>query len=718
MTSPRSTRSNKHASVNSIRYPLSNISLSSVLPFSEDISAKACETRVDIGQEPDTENRASRKRLNTGGLTSGCSDSEMTDVAIDTNAVVDKTGSSPPSKKRLVDNSPAGPPPVTSPSASSSSSSDSAKMATPSNLVISTSSNYTDELQQLPLPSPSASPIQSGNLADSQHFEGEEYTDDHDSRVIQTKEERAEIFKSANEMISLLPVGSSEVNYLLWSLLQKTDRSTLSSLQETIRNSLRKDLVSLLPSEISMKIFGYLDYESLLRTSEICRSWLKLSMESYDFWKDLLFKDGFIATAEEFESEYDRVKLLNPHMNSCQITKWIYRRRLAISKRWKNPDFQPRRITLPGQGPDVITCLQFDDDKIVAGDADHSITIYDINTGKLRSVLSGHTGGVWAMKYLGNILASGATDRTVRIWNMKQGKCTHIFRGHTSTVRCLEILEPKQIGVDDEGNAIMFPKVPLVVTGSRDSTLYVWRLPITGEDEELPDEPIELDETSNKYLVKVLRGHTGSIRAVSGSANVLVSGSYDANARVWDLRTGECKWLLSGHTERIYSCVLDVKKNRCISGSADNTVRIWDLNTGETVAILEGHQNLVGLVTLSENALVSAAADSTVRIWDPNTGDMKHVLRGHTSAITCIQHNDNIIISGSNGMLKMWDTQTGKFIRDLLDDVDGNVWQVKSDYRRCIAAVQKDGGTYIEILDFGHSDVDSLRLYPNADQIM
>ncbi|GME79830.1 unnamed protein product [[Candida] boidinii] len=187
------------------------------------------------------------------------------------------------------------------------------------------------------------------------------------------------------------------------------------------------------------------------------------------------------------------------------------------------------------------------------------------------------------------------------------------------------------------------------------------------------DEPLDLDESHNKYLVRVLRGHTASVRAVSGHANILVSISYDTNARVWDLKTGECKWLLQGHTDRIYSCVLDVERNRCISGSVDNTVRVWDLKTGETAAILEGHSMLVGLLTLSPNALVSAAADATVRIWDPETGLIKHILRGHTGAITCVQHDDNLVVSGSNGMLKLWDTKTGKFIRDLVHDVDGGI---------------------------------------------
>ncbi|QPG77262.1 hypothetical protein FOA43_004670 [Brettanomyces nanus] len=550
----------------------------------------------------------------------------------------------------------------------------------------------------LPLPSPSASPTQSDSVQDV--FGSKDITlrtADVSEGSLNDSQKVQQIYK----LIQNLSPGSLQAKYALWMLLQRTDRATLSSLQKTIRQALRKDIVQSLPSEIAYKIFAQFDFRTLLRTSEVCRGWVTLSQDgSADFWKNMLFRDNLVKSEVEYEAEKSWIHKLRPMLTPGSLAKLLYKRRMMIGRRWKNTAFQPRRITLPGQGLNVITCLQFDEDKIAAGSDDSSITIYDTQTGKLRTVLSGHNGGVWAMKYYKNTLASGSTDRTVRIWNIKRGKCTHIFRGHISTVRCLDIIEPRQIGTDDLGRPIVYPKDPLLITGSRDATLFVWKLPLAGEDDPVSDEPIDLDEHSNKYLIRVLKGHTGSVRAVTGYANILISGSYDTSARVWDLRTGECKFVLSGHADRIYSCVYDVDRNQCYTGSVDNTVRIWDLSTGKCKSILEGHQMLVGLITSSKHSLVSAAADWTVRIWDPDTGQPRSVLRGHNSAITCVQNDDYVIISGSQGMLKLWNAQTGEFIRDLLNDVDGAVWQAKFDYRRCIAAVQKDRRTCIEILDF------------------
>ncbi|PGG99063.1 hypothetical protein AJ79_08697 [Helicocarpus griseus UAMH5409] len=402
------------------------------------------------------------------------------------------------------------------------------------------------------------------------------------------------------------------------------------------------------------------------------------------------------ANAAALAVPYPKVGL--PSLRSLHLYKSLYQRHYLIHKTWMRGDVKPMHIAFRAHDRHVVTCLQFDTDKILTGSDDTNINVYDTKTGALRATLEGHEGGVWALEYHGNTLVSGSTDRSVRVWDIESAECTQVFQGHTSTVRCLQILLPVAVGKLPDGSPNMMPKQPLIITGSRDSNLRIWKLPQPGDSQYIQTGP----DSENPYFVRALTGHQHSVRAIAAHGDTLVSGSYDCTVRVWKISTGEALHRLQGHTLKVYSVVLDHKRNRCISGSMDNMVKVWSLETGAVLYNLEGHSSLVGLLDLQADRLVSAAADSTLRIWDPENGQCKSVLSAHTGAITCFQHDYQKVISGSDRTLKMWDARTGECLKDLLTDLSG-VWQVRFNDRRCVAAVQRNRLTYIEVLDFGAS---------------
>ncbi|KAF5103473.1 hypothetical protein D0Z03_000190 [Geotrichum reessii] len=502
----------------------------------------------------------------------------------------------------------------------------------------------------------------------------------------------------------------------LRKLISVTDRNTLSIVSQNIVPSLRCDFMDCLPSELILKILSHLDFKSLCRAAQVSRRWRTTVDSSETIWRkrlaedDLYFDQKDLRRAAVEEWDYTSWGTTNGD-TSCNlktfddiyapkinIYKAVYRRRyMIINRNWMDSRFKPKRLTITGNGGDVVTCLQFDDNQIITGSDDHSITIHNMDTGEVIRQLLGHTGGVWALQYVGNLVVSGSTDRSVRVWDTRTGINTHMFTGHTSTVRCLEVLLPVEVGIDPETHRpIMEPEHALIVTGSRDATLKVWRL---------PDEPSATTtlsaqpENGDNYFLRTLQGHSSSVRALSGHGNTVVSGSYDTTVRVWNVETGECKWVLTGHNQRVYSAVLDYKRNRCISGSMDWYVKVWSLDNGSLLYTLEGHTSLVGLLDLNRTTLVSAAADSTLRVWDPDNGAFLHKLEGHQGAITCFQHDEYKVVSGSENTLKLWNIKTGKLVQDLLDGLS-RIWQVRFDQRKCIAAVQRNNRTYIEVLDF------------------
>lgn len=70
-----------------------------------------------------------------------------------------------------------------------------------------------------------------------------------------------------------------------------------------------------------------------------------------------------------------------------------------------------------------------DNSKIVSGSSDHTIKIWDMNTGKLLNTLEGHSSGVRSVAITSdnNKIVSGCDDKTIRVWDLGVGKC---YLGH------------------------------------------------------------------------------------------------------------------------------------------------------------------------------------------------------------------------------------------------------------------------------------------------
>ncbi|KAI6005750.1 WD40 repeat-like protein [Pisolithus albus] len=508
--------------------------------------------------------------------------------------------------------------------------------------------------------------------------------------------------------------------HFLLTLIRHSPLPVLRVLHSVLTPTLARDFLTLLPPELVSHILSYLPYSTLTRASRVSKAWRAIIDSDPVLWRDLMKNtkiwfggDSEQAFARSVHSrrklEVSKVALPLPHPY-----KLLFKSRHLTRKRWVTNE-NPKHLSFPAHGTSVVTCLLLSHGRIISASDDHSIHVYSPATGELLQSLDGHEGGVWALAASRDVLVSGSTDRTVRIWNLNTGRCTHVFAGHTSTVRCLAIVRPEAIDIEGEGGVVTrekWPKRSLIVTGSRDHSLRVWTLPRKSEpeyrwsgaddaDAELTEEDVE----ENPYHKLHLEGHDHAVRALAARGRTLISGSYDCTVRVWDIFTGECKWVLVGHTQKVYSVVLDLHRNITCSGSMDGTVRVWNLGNGQCQQTLTGHTSLVGLLGLSPSYLVSAAADSTLRIWDPDTGELRHTLAAHTGAITCFQHDEFKILSGSDGTLKMWNIREGTVAKDLLTDVNG-VWQVVFEGRCCVAASNRNNATMLDVWDFGTDEDD------------
>ncbi|PPQ80172.1 hypothetical protein CVT24_006568 [Panaeolus cyanescens] len=518
-------------------------------------------------------------------------------------------------------------------------------------------------------------------------------------------------------------------------------------LESTTSNSTARLTVTeaspILPPELITHIFSYLHFSALVRASGVCKSWRNYINTDTRLWRGLLetnnmwyggaSETAFVNSinarhhrAQKFKNDREHGALSSfINAGAPNPYKMLFRSRYITRTRYAKTE--PKHTTIPAHGTSFITCLIISRDRVISASEQSLILVHSLSTGELLHTLEGHEGGVWSLVLHNDTLVSGSTDRTIRVWDLRSGACTHVFGGHTSTVRCLVLVRPAiqmletKVQWGGEKKGPRFPKRPLILSGGRDSSLRVWKLPRLGD---LESEILAEDTDSggileawvpedNPYHKFHLTGHGDAIRAIAARGRTAVSGSYDCTVGVWDIATGKRKWALVGHTQKVYSVAIDDDCHQAASGSMDGTVRLWNLHNGQCAHVLSGHTSLVGLLAVSHSHLVSASADSLLRIWDPNEGVLKKALIGHTGAITCFQHDGFKIISGSDGALKMWDISNIGHgaatldnsdevpVRDLLTGAAG-VYQVAFEGKWCCAAIiNRQDESFINVWDFG-----------------
>jgi len=445
--------------------------------------------------------------------------------------------------------------------------------------------------------------------------------------------------------------------FALNDLINSCDMSVVRHLMAKIEPHFQRDFISLLPKELALYVLSFLQPKDLCKAAMTCRYWRILAEDNL-LWKEKCAEYDMFSSLEDTNrglSKTSSTKLSNtPHKQS-----FLYC--LKLETNWRSNSLRPAKY-LKGHDDHVVTCLQFDGDKIVSASDDNTLKVWSGITGNLIRTLVGHTGGVWSSQLKGNIVVSGSTDRTLRVWNAETGECIHILQGHTSTVRCLAM----------HGD--------LVVSGSRDGTLRVW-------------------DVKKGVCLHVLIGHAAAVRCVQFDGKHVVSGAYDYLVKVWDVETETCLHTLSGHSNRVYSLQFD--GTHIVSGSLDASIRVWNSKTGQLLHTLLGHQSLTSGMVLKNSFLVSGNADSTVKIWNIVTGKCLHTLTGvnkHNSAVTSLQFNSKFVVTSSDdGSVKLWDMKTGDFIRDLVQLESGGsggvVWRVKCNEKKLVCAVGSRNGT-------------------------
>ncbi|KAJ1309824.1 hypothetical protein OPQ81_006589 [Rhizoctonia solani] len=216
---------------------------------------------------------------------------------------------------------------------------------------------------------------------------------------------------------------------------------------------------------------------------------------------------------------------------------------------------------------------------------------------------------------------------------------------------------------------------------------------------------IERNWRRGRYTQRILKGHTDGVmclqfneRLSHPSFPVLITGSYDRTARVWNMETGLEVQCLKGHTRAIRALQFDAAK--LITASMDHTLKVWNWRNGTCVRTLEGHTEGVVCLNYDSNVLASGSVDTTVKVWNFRTGEC-FTLRGHRDWVNAVHLWDGpgseakgdqeldldpgkmLFSASDDGTIRLWDLN----LRTCIRQFTGHVGQVQS-----IRLVMLDGG--------------------------
>lgn len=188
--------------------------------------------------------------------------------------------------------------------------------------------------------------------------------------------------------------------------------------------------------------------------------------------------------------------------------------------------------------------------------------------------------------------------------------------------------------------------------------------------------------TSSTVIAKPLRifqSNNGIVDEITFSpdSKLIASGGVSDNVVVWDVRSGQQKFVLKGvHSNNIFSRVRNLifspdSKRLFTTAHWESTVKQWDMKTGVNIYTLThediclgslAHSTRCGIYATTGNKTVLSNANDPAEygiwLWQSESNNLKSVLFGSSDLLTtvAISPSDKYVISGSrDGFVTIWD---------------------------------------------------------------
>jgi WD40 repeat protein len=276
------------------------------------------------------------------------------------------------------------------------------------------------------------------------------------------------------------------------------------------------------------------------------------------------------------------------------------------------------------------------------------------------ATLNGHSRSVSSVSFHPELplLATGCWDETAKLWRFNP----HGSASDNMSITCVATLEGEHGHRNWVTSVAFHPTLPLLVTGSSDNSVKLWRFDPHGSEDNNMLATCEATMTGR-------HGHTGTVTSVAFHSKLplLATGSKDNTAKLWSFdpdgskannMSATCVATLErenhGHSNWVYSVAFHPMLPLLATGSKDNTAKLWrfspDGSTATYVATLQEDryhpQNTVRSVVFHPKLpiLVTGSSDRTAKLWhfDPYGSEDNNML---ATCVAILREHDNWVTS-------------------------------------------------------------------------
>ena len=334
--------------------------------------------------------------------------------------------------------------------------------------------------------------------------------------------------------------------------------------------------------------------------------------------------------------------------------------------------------------PEIVTDFSYSPDGryLVISSCDKDLELWDVATGMFIRKLCGHSERVNSVRYSpdGHTILSGSSDGTAKLWSVRTGKCLgtmYTFSILTSVKYSFNgyyaILGLKN-GEVNLWDLTLSPKLLYVQTLNYSQTGTTLSSNCFQDDEHIITTSFDgntkiWDLNSETCTESNLPNiHKLYIASYSYDGRYLATGSDDGDVKLWDVATGICMQTLH-LSKTITALSYSPSAQHIVIGFSNGTIKIWDVGTGVCIQTFGGFREYSGYNISADFSpdgqyAMIGSSDGTVRKWNIELGTCQQIIADHKGWVKSVTYSPNgtdIVTVAEDNSCKIWDAQTGQY---------------------------------------------------------